>query len=84
MWNDEKLAADHHADLLKVRARVASEKLQSGLPGQIGTTEQMKEYRLKVIDNMIEQAESEMTQKPAKQGEVYQWKVYAIVALQAM
>jgi hypothetical protein len=72
MWNDEKLAADHHADLLKVRARVASEKLQSGLPGQIGTTEQMKEYRLKVIDNMIEQAESEMAQKPAKQGEVYQ------------
>lgn len=71
MWNDEKLAADHHADLLKVRARVSSEKLQSGLPGQIGTTEEMKQYRLKVLDSLIEQAESEMAHKPAKQGEVY-------------
>lgn len=71
MWNDEKLAADHHADLLKVRARVSSEKLQSGLPGQIGTTEEMKDYRLKVLDSLIAQAESEMAHKPAKQGEVY-------------
>ena len=66
MWNDEKLAADHHADLLKVRARVASEKLGGG-----DTTESMKEYRLKIIDSLIEQAESEMAQTPAKQGEVY-------------
>lgn len=70
MWNDEKLAADHHADLLKVRARVASEKLGGGDTTD-GYTESMKEYRLKIIDSLIEQAESEMAQTPAKQGEVY-------------
>ena len=71
MWTDEANAAAHHADLLKVRARVASEKIQDGTPGQIGTSQQMHEYRLKTIDEMIKQAESEMVQKPARQGEVY-------------
>jgi|TARA_R110000824_G_scaffold197463_2_gene381003 hypothetical protein len=72
MWNDEQNAADHHADLLRVRARVASEKLQEGAPGQIGTTQQMKEYRLKTLDAMISQAETEMSAKSvASKAEFY-------------
>jgi hypothetical protein len=72
MWNDEQNAADHHADLLRVRARVASEKLQDTAPGQIGTTQQMKEYRLKTLDAMISQAETEMSAKSvASKAEFY-------------
>jgi len=71
MWTDKHTAAAHHEDLLKVRARVASEKFQEENAGQIGTSKQMHEYRLKVLDDMIKQSESEMTQTPTKQGDVY-------------
>jgi hypothetical protein len=71
MWTDKHTAAAHHEDLLKVRTRVASEKFQDETPGQIGTSKQMHEYRLKVLDDMIKQAESEMAHIPAKQGDVY-------------
>lgn len=72
MWNDEKNAADHHADMIKVRARIANEKLQGNSAGQIASAKEARDYRLRVIDTMISQAETEMSVVPAKQGEVYQ------------
>jgi hypothetical protein len=72
MWNDEKNAAEHHADLVRVRGRVANEKLQGDSPGQITSAKDARDYRLRVIDTMISHAETEMSVTPAKQGEVYQ------------
>lgn len=71
MWNDKQNAEDHHADLLKVRARVASEKLQHQAPGQIGSAQDMKDYRLKTIDTLIETSSKEMRQVGPKTGEFY-------------
>ena len=71
MWNDKQNAEDHHADLLKVRARVASEKLQDQAPGQIGSAQDMKDYRLKTIDTLIEISSKEMRQVGPKTGEFY-------------
>ena len=71
MWNDKQNAEDHHADLLKVRARVASEKLQDQAPGQIGSAQDMKDYRLKTIDTLIETSSKEMRQVGPKTGEFY-------------
>ena len=71
MWNDKQNAEDHHADLLKVRARVASEKLQDQAPGQIGSAQDMQDYRLKTIDTLIEISSKEMRQVGPKTGEFY-------------
>jgi hypothetical protein len=72
MWNDEKNAAEHYEDLKKVKARIESEPLQIELPGQISTSKDMRDYRLKTIDALIKASESEMAMAvPAKQGEVY-------------
>jgi hypothetical protein len=72
MWNDGQNAADHHADLIRVRARIVNENLQGNTPGQITSSKEAREYRLKVIDTMISQSSTEMSVNPiAKQGEVY-------------
>jgi len=69
MWTDEKNALDHLEDLKRVRARIEKEELQGQEAGQISTTPQMQEYRLKVIDSLIKQSEFESKGKKEKDKE---------------
>jgi len=50
MWTDEKNALEHLIDLKRVKARIETEAQQEEKAGQIHTTAEQKEYRLKVLD----------------------------------
>jgi hypothetical protein len=71
MWTDKQNAKDHLEDLINVRKSIENEKLQEQEPGKIASPQEIKEYRLKVIDKMIEVSEAECQTVPQKQGEVY-------------
>lgn len=71
MWTDKKNAADHLADLRKVRETVEAERLQYNTPGQISSAQEAKKYRLGVIDKLIQASEAEASPIPQKQGELY-------------
>ena len=72
MWTDEKNALERLIDLKRVKARIETEAQQEEKAGQIHTTAEQKEYRLKVLDKLIAQSELEKKKKKTeKQGEVY-------------
>jgi hypothetical protein len=71
MWTDKKNAKDHLDDLINVRKSIENEPLQDQILGQMTSPQEIKEYRLKVVDRMIEASEAECQSTPQKQGEVY-------------